>query len=104
MKPLKEITEERYYELLECVPPIYISELDGEKVKGAFAVGEANRHANDGRPAYTVCLMKNISENANFKYYEYFQTEAVLSTSEDKPVIYTELHTYSRGNKAQSIQ
>lgn len=95
MKNLKEITEERYYELLEAVPPIYVSELDGEKIKSGFAVGEANRHANDGRPAYTVCLMEDN---------KYFEVEAVLSYPDGKPILYTELATDSGGNKAQSIQ
>jgi len=95
MANLKEITENRYYELLEVVPPIYIAELDGKKIFSGFAVGEANRHANDGRPAYTVCYM---ADN------KCLQVEAVLSSPNGKPIMHTEGATYSTGNKAQSIQ
>lgn len=93
MKNLKEITEEKYYDMLEAVPPIYVSELDGEQIKAGFALGEAHSQTK-GQLTYILCLKKDD------KYYE---IETILFTPDGKPILYTELVTYSRGNKAQSI-
>ena len=44
------ITEERYYELLECVPPAAFG-------AGGFLVGEPwDHHALTGRPRYQACI------------------------------------------------
>ena len=39
-----EVSEDRYYEMLEVLPPYYFNTLNGKKVKGGFAVSEANTH------------------------------------------------------------
>ena len=39
-----EVSEDRYYEMLEVLPPYYFNTLNGKKVSGGFAVSEANRH------------------------------------------------------------
>lgn len=45
----EEITEERYFDWLECVPPAYMG-------NGGFLVGEASdHHAGTGRPRYQAC-------------------------------------------------
>jgi hypothetical protein len=46
----KEVSEDRYYEMLGVVPPIYFKTLDGINVKGGFAVGEVYSHEEiDGK-------------------------------------------------------
>jgi hypothetical protein len=40
----KEVSEDRYYEMLGVVPPLYFSTLDGVSVRGGFAVGEVYTH------------------------------------------------------------
>lgn len=95
MKTYKAITEERYYEMLEVLPPIYVRSVDGIEVDRGFSVAEATRHANDGRSAFTTCFMKDGL---------YYECEAVLSTDEGKAVKGSGYeYEYSRGNKAQSI-
>lgn len=44
-----EITEERYDDLLGCVPP-------ARRCGEAFAVGEAKNHMNDGRVVHLMCI------------------------------------------------
>ena len=39
-----EVSEDRYYEMLEVLPPYYFNTLNGKKVSGGFAVSEANKH------------------------------------------------------------
>ena len=39
-----EVSEDRYWEMLEVLPPIYFNTLNGKKVSGGFAVSEPNRH------------------------------------------------------------
>jgi hypothetical protein len=39
-----EVSEDRYYDSLGVLPPIYFSTLNGKNVKGGFAVSEPNRH------------------------------------------------------------
>jgi hypothetical protein len=41
---LNEVSEDRYYEMLEVLPPYYFNTLNGKKVSGGFAVSEANTH------------------------------------------------------------
>ena len=48
----EEITEERYMELLECLPPI----MYGRNGWEGFLVGEPwDHHAESGRPRYQAC-------------------------------------------------
>lgn len=42
----KEISEDRYFEMLGAVPPIYFTTLNGDHFKGSFALGEASSHIN----------------------------------------------------------
>lgn len=39
-----EVSEEQYYDALEVLPPFYFDTLNGKKVSGGFAVGEASAH------------------------------------------------------------
>ena len=39
-----EVSEEAYYDSLEVLPPYYFDTLNGKKVSGGFAVGEASNH------------------------------------------------------------
>jgi hypothetical protein len=39
-----EVSEDRYWEMLEVLPPFYFNTLNGKKVSGGFAVSEPNRH------------------------------------------------------------
>lgn len=58
----KEISEDRYFEMLGAVPPIYITTLNGESFRGAFALGEANSHINTPngvKPAYSAFYQKD---------------------------------------------
>jgi hypothetical protein len=41
-----EVSEEAYYDALEVLPPYYFDTLNGKKVSGGFAVGEASAHRN----------------------------------------------------------
>lgn len=39
-----EVSEDRYYEMLEVLPPLYFKTLNGKKVSGGFAVSEPTNH------------------------------------------------------------
>ena len=39
-----EVSEEKYYDALEVLPPFYFDTLNGKKVNGGFAVSEASAH------------------------------------------------------------
>ena len=58
----KEVSEDRYFEMLGAVPPIYITTLNGESLKGAFALGEAESQINTEsglKDAYAVFYKKD---------------------------------------------
>ncbi len=44
----KEITEDRYNDALECLPPIYLCSIDSTSYKDAFANSEAYSHNEKG--------------------------------------------------------
>lgn len=50
-----EITEDRYDDMLEVLPPIYITHVDGNKVKSGFCVSEPYTHLNNGGVVLTTC-------------------------------------------------
>lgn len=63
----KEITEDRYYDMLGAVPPLWISSLDGKPMKAAFALGEAYSHAKIG-DGYKATFLAFYEKDG--KYYE----------------------------------
>ena len=48
----KLVTEERYYDMLGQVPPIYFSSFNFEKVQSGFMVSEIYDHTPHGLPVY----------------------------------------------------
>lgn len=93
MNKHKEITEERYYYILEVLPPLYISHIDGEPIHDGIACSEAYTHSNS--VVLTVCYKKNG------KYYE---TLAELFSSDNKPIWDTYNYMYSHSNIAKTFQ
>ena len=41
-----EVSEEKYYDALEVLPPFYFDSINGKKVSGGFAVGEPTTHTS----------------------------------------------------------
>jgi len=84
-----EVTEDRYFEMLEVLPPMYIGKVNGQKVESGFAVTECQFHSKDG---------------AVFSIYwkegeKFFHAWAILTDS-GKPVNFPELHEYKKGIEA----
>jgi len=99
----KEISEDKYFDMLGAVPPIYITKLQSESFKGAFALGEANSHINtpDGvKPAYSAFYQ------VGDKYFEvdglvYFSEPGIAhiykpeKTIKNTPLSETEISRYT---------
>lgn len=91
---MKEVTQERYDDMLEVLPPMYLSEIDGKKVKNGFAVSEALSQNDDG-PTFVgyweedgkffsseVSVIKPNGKNVGWNYYA---------------------HAFTKGNTAKTI-
>jgi hypothetical protein len=78
---LKETTEEQYYDMLGAVPPIYIHELNGKRVKG-FAVGEAYSHINidDKTKATYIAYLEANNKYYKVKDFVYFVSNGIAKT------------------------
>lgn len=85
-----EITESRYDDMLEILPPIFITHLDGNRIKG-FCVSEAYTHLNNGGVVLTTCY------KLDGKYYTCLC--AVFKNS-DNPIRDTYNAEYTRDNYA----
>ena len=60
-----EITEERYDNAFECLPPIFISHLNGKPIKNCFANSEAYKHNEKG-------VVLAVYFNVDDKHFETF--------------------------------
>jgi hypothetical protein len=78
--PAHEVTEDNFHEMHECLPPIYLSHIDGQRIKFGFAVSEPLTHCEAGA---VVSL-----------YWEgegkFFTAQGILANDEGTPVFYTE--------------
>jgi len=94
---MKEITEDRWEYMLEVLPPMYLLEIDGKKVKGGFAVSEALSHGPDGGPTFSaywqegekfyeqeVSVIRPTGKNVGWNYTAYAY-EKFVATSVKKP-------------------
>ena len=91
---MTEVTKDRYQEMLGCLPPVYISEIDGQPING-FACSEAYTHTRNA-----VVLGTYYKDKATGKYYETF---CELYTPEGKAVFDTWGHTYGTGYKCKTV-
>lgn len=60
----EEVTEERYFNALECMPPIYIGTIDGKLVGEGFAISEPVTSVGNN-PTFTTYFQ----DNDNGKFY-----------------------------------
>jgi hypothetical protein len=86
----KEITEDQYDEMLNCMPPVYIIMLDGVKLERGFAVGEPYTMAI-GTMVCTVCYEKNG---------KYYMTKACLFKGNGAKITDINSQYYTRENIA----
>lgn len=86
-----EIKEERFDDMLEILPPIYISHIDGNKVKFGFCVSEPYTHLNNGAVVLTTCY------KLHGKYYTCL---SVVLKNNDKYIKDTYADEYTRDNYA----
>jgi hypothetical protein len=86
----KEITADRYDDLLDCMPPVYIIMLDGVKIQKGFAMGEPYTHAI-GTVVSTVCYEKDG---------KYYMTEACLFKGNGAKITDINSQYYTRENIA----
>lgn len=90
----KEINEERYDNMLNVMPPVYITHIDGNPVKEGFGVGEAYSEFNN-TVVLTTCYKKEG------KYYECF---CVMYKHNYKPIIETYSAEWTRDNYGITYQ
>lgn len=96
IKGAKEIKEERYDEMHEVLPPIYVNSIDGTKVKG-FAVSEP--FSNKGElPTFDVFF-----EDGG-KYYE-LANACTLKKDSGKDITFDDYNDqeWSKDNQATTI-
>lgn len=89
----KEITEDRYYEMLGVVPPIYLAKLDDQPVNG-FAVSEAYDFTFG-----TVVL--SVFYKQDDKFYE---TLATVRTPKGYAINDTYNHQHMRNYLAKTLR
>jgi hypothetical protein len=85
-----EVDGEKYYEMYEVLPPVYIKELDGLPIKNCFACSEAYTHSDK-----TVVL--SVYYKKDGKYYE---TLAEVFKCDAAPILDTGNAQWSRDNIA----
>jgi hypothetical protein len=97
IKPLKEVDKKQHEKMLEVLPPIYVSTVDGIKVQSGFAVSEPYSETDEGIPTFSVFF------KLDGKYYE---TEASLAKADGKDITFATYNDneYTKDNKATSIK
>lgn len=93
MNTHKEITEQRYYDILEVLPPIYIGYIDGEPIHDGIACSEP----------YCIGVLSNVFTVCYKKEGKYYETLAEVFSSENKPIWNTYEYMFSRGNIAKTF-
>lgn len=83
---MKEITKDRWEYMLEVLPPLYVSHLDGNRIKDGICCSEAYTH-NDRGVVLTICY-----KGEDGKYYEGL---ANVTTVGGKPIWDTYDHCYT---------
>jgi len=83
---MKEITEDRWEYMLEVLPPLYVSHLDGKPIKSGICCSEAYTH-NDKGVVLTICY-----KGEDGKFYEGF---ANVFTKDGKAIWDTYNHCYT---------
>src|SRR4051812_32048764 len=86
------ISEDRYNEMLGCLPPIYVYTIDGKKAEKAFAMSEAYTQDRN-------TLVFYVYYKAGDAFYE---TKALVWTGERKPLDDGFEHQYGRGYMAET--
>ncbi|RYE02382.1 MAG: hypothetical protein EOP50_00130 [Sphingobacteriales bacterium] len=82
----EEVTEARFYEMLEVLPPIYLNTIDGQRTKGlAFAVSEAYSHCPAG-------VVLRLFWKHDGKFLSCF---GAIQHKNGQPVFETYRHTFS---------
>lgn len=101
MQQWKQITEDRYNEMLDVLPPVYIRKLHGFEVKGAFACSEpyTHRYYKDEKLNKVVCVVvcSVFWRDNDGNYYEEL---CELYKADGTPINDTYYHCYTRGNIA----
>ena len=96
IKQLKEIKEEEYERMLEVLPPIYLTTVDGVRVKEGFAVAEPSSERNH-QPTFGVY----------FKMAgKFYSTLALLYKTSGTPITFATYHDreFTKDNKATSVE
>jgi hypothetical protein len=83
---MQVITEERYDYMLEVLPPLYVSQLDGKRIKKGICCSEAYSH-NDKGVVLTICFK---GEDGN-----YYEGLANVFTKDGKQIWETYNHCYT---------
>jgi DNA repair protein RadC len=95
----KEVSEERYYDMLGVVPPLYFRTLDGISVRGGFAVGEVYSHQE--REGKFRGIYDAFYQKGN-KYYQVNGMVYFISKDEAKRAKYKEDNEYAKGGKVRN--
>lgn len=82
----KQITEDRWEYMLEVLPPLYVTHLDGLPIRQGIACSEAYDHNSKG-VVLTVCYQ---GQDGNF-----YETHANVFTKAGAPIWDTYNHCYS---------
>lgn len=88
-----EVTEDKYFEMLEVLPPMYVDHVDGKKVESGFAVTEV-QYFSKGGAVFSIYWKEGK---------KYFHAWGTLSDN-GKPVNHPELHEYNKGIKATIVK
>lgn len=87
MDNYKQITEQRWEYMLEVLPPIYVTHLDGKPIKKGICCSEAYTHNSKG-VVLTICFLGDDGV-----YYEGFVN---VYTQEKQQIWETYNHCYSK--------
>lgn len=85
------ITEERYDDMHEVLPPVYFSHIDGNRVQRGMCCSEAYNHTDQGYVVLTCCYRLDGV---------YYETLAVVFKNNDKPIFDTYNEVWSNDNYA----
>jgi len=93
-KKYVEITEDKFDTMLESMPPIFVSEMDGNKCEG-FAVSEPNS-TREGKPTFWTYVKMNG---------KHYKVHATLTDKSGKDITLASYNNmeYTKGNKAKSV-
>lgn len=90
----KVVSEDRWYHLNECMPPLYIKRVDGILVKDGIACSEAETHGINA-----IVLIVCFTHEGVI-----YESKCEVFKEDGRPIWNTDNYCYSRDNIAKTWQ